>query len=127
VRDPAHQAVLVVVLALSTLRTLCLGEEAAQAVLAQPAQQGRRRPWAARASLSRLGRDRLWQRIWQEDTSPVKLTLNHFAAPNWSQECWSAAQSDPAPVAMTGRVGRREHLRARCVRTEPSYSCAVRP
>jgi Transposase DDE domain len=111
VREPAHQAVLVVVLALSTLLTLCLGEEAAQAVLAHPTQQGRRRPWAARASLFRLGRDRLWQRIWQEDTSPLELTLNHFAAPNWSQECWSAAQADPAPVTMTGRVGRREHLR----------------
>lgn len=60
VRDVAHQAVLVLVLALATLLTLCLGEEATQTILAQPAQTGRRRPWHARDSLFRLGRDRLW-------------------------------------------------------------------
>jgi len=54
-----------VVLALATVLTLCLGKEAAAAVLAQPPQQGSRRPWHARDSLFRLGRARLWQRLWR--------------------------------------------------------------
>jgi hypothetical protein len=44
VRDPQHQAVLVLVLAIVTLLTLCRGEEAAQGYLAQPSKTGRRRP-----------------------------------------------------------------------------------
>jgi len=111
VREVAHQAVLVLILALTTLLTLCLGEEAAQVILAQEKQQGRRRPWAARDSLFRLGRDRLWQRLWQDDTGPIKWELRHADAPNWSMECWQAARSDVAPVQMTGRVGKRERLR----------------
>jgi hypothetical protein len=111
VRDVAHQAVLVLVLALATLVTLVLGEEAAQAILAQPAQTGRRRPWHARDSLVRLGRDRLWQRIWQDDASPLTWELAHVDAPNWSTECWHAAQPAADPVFITGRVGKREHLR----------------
>lgn len=111
VRDVAHQAVLVLVLALATLVTLCLGDEAAQPILAQAAQSGRRRPWHARDSLFRLGRDRLWQRLWQDDTTPLTGELAHFEAPNWSTECWQAARPAAAPVAITGRVGKREHLR----------------
>jgi hypothetical protein len=111
VREVEHQAVLVVVLALTTLLTLTLGEEAAQAILAQEKQQGHRRPWAARDSLFRLGRDRLWQRLWQGDTGPINWELRHADAPNWSMECWQAARSDVAPVQMTGRVGKRERLR----------------
>lgn len=111
VRAVAHQAVLVLVLALATLVTLCLGEEAAQAILAQPAQRGRRRPWHARDSLFRLGRDRLWQRLWQDDTSPLTWELAHFDAPHWSRECWQTARPAADPVCMTGRVGKREHLR----------------
>jgi Transposase DDE domain len=111
VREVEHQAVLLVVLALTTLLTLCLGEEAAQVVLAQAPQQGHRRPWAARDSLFRLGRDRLWQRLWQGDTGSITWELRHADAPNWSQECWQAARSDVAPVLMTGRIGIRERLR----------------
>jgi hypothetical protein len=111
VREVAHQAVLVVVLALTTLLTLCLGEQAAQVILAQEKQQGRRRAWAARDSLFRLGRDRLWQRLWQGETGPINWELRHADAPNWSMECWQAARSEVAPVQMTGRVGMRERLR----------------
>jgi hypothetical protein len=111
VRQVEHQAVLVVVLALTTTLTLCLGEEAAQAILAQAPQSGHRRPWAARDSLFRLGRERLWQRLWQDDTGPISWELRHADAPNWSTECWQAASSDVAPVLMTGRVGMRERLR----------------
>jgi hypothetical protein len=56
VRDVAHHEVLVCILALTTLLTLCLGEEAAESILAQGAQRGVRRPWHARESLFRLGR-----------------------------------------------------------------------
>ena len=109
VRDVAHQAVLV--LALATLVTLVVGEEAAQAILAQPAQTGRRRPWHARDSLVRLGRDRLWQRLWQDDTSPLTWEVAHVDAPTWATACWHAAQPAAAPVFITGRVGKRQHLR----------------
>jgi hypothetical protein len=112
VRDVAHQAVLVLVLALATLITLCLGEEAAQAILEQPPQLGRRRPWHARDSLFRLGRDRLWQRLWQDAQAALTWELSHFDAPNWSTECWQTARPAAAPVQLTGRVGKREHLRA---------------
>ena len=111
VRDPQHQAVLVLVLAIVTLLTLCLGEEAAQACLAQPSQTGRRRPWHARDSLFRLGRDRLWQPLWQQDERPIDWTLTQFNAPNWSTECWQATRPQGTPVYLTERIRRREHLR----------------
>src|SRR5512145_35088 len=111
VRNPAAQATLVLILALSTLMTLCLGEEAARAILAHAPQTGRRRPWHARDSLFRLGRDRLWERIWQADTSPITWTLTQVEAPNWSTECWQTARPGAAPVYETDRVGQREHLR----------------
>lgn len=111
VRAPEHQAVLVVVLALATLLTLCLGEEAAQAVLAAAPQQGRRRPWHARSSLFTLGREQLWQRLWQDNRSEVRWELRHAEAPNWSLECWQSARPKAAPVHLSGRMGKREHLR----------------
>lgn len=112
VRAVEHQRVLVVVLALATLVTLCLGEEAAKEILAQPPQRGKRRPWHARESLFRLGRERLWQRLWQDDTSPITWELSQFAAPNWSTECWQTARPDAQPLFLTERVGRREHRRS---------------
>lgn len=111
VREVQHQAVLVLVLALATLLTLCLGEEAAEQVLKQTRQSGQRRPWHARDSLFRLGRDRLWQRLWQQDSSEVVWELRHFAAPNWSQECWQASRSEKVVVYVSGRLGRRERRR----------------
>lgn len=112
VRDPDHQAVLLVVLALATVLTLCLGEEAAAAVLAQPHQQGSRRPWHARDSLFRLGRDRLWQRLWRGEPTAYTWELSHGSPLNWSQECWQAALPEPTPLQLTGRVGTRERRRA---------------
>jgi hypothetical protein len=111
VRDVDHQAVLVLVLALATVITLCLGDEAVQEILAQPEQQGQRRPWSARDSLFRLGRDRLWQRIWQGESSPITWALTAVDAPTWSQECWQAARPDDTPIYQTERVGHREHRR----------------
>jgi hypothetical protein len=111
VRVVAHQEVVVLVLALATVLTLCLGEEAVQAILAQATQQGQRRPWAARDSLFRLGRDRLWQRLWQNDTRPITWALTAVDAPTWSQECWQAARPDDTPIYQTERVGHREHRR----------------
>lgn len=112
VRDAEHQAVLIVVLAFATLLTLCLGEELAEEVLSQPRQQGCRRPWHARDSLFRLGRDRLWQRLWREEQAPYLWELCRFGSTNWSQECWQAALPEPASVLMTARVGKREQRRA---------------
>lgn len=111
VRDVAHQAVLVLVLALATLLTLCLGEEAAEVVLAQGTQQGQRRPWHARDSLFRLGRDRLWQRVWQHDTRPLTWELANPGRANWSEECWRNALPGFVPVLRTGRVLTREYQR----------------
>lgn len=111
VREMEHQRVLVLVLALATLVTLCLGEEAAEQILAQPVQRGKRRPWHARDSLFRLGRDRLWQRVWRDDTSPISWELTQFVAPNWSKECWQAARPNDEPIYLTERVGRRERRR----------------
>ena len=107
----AHQSVLVLVLALATLITLCLGEEAAQTILNQPPRAGRRRPWHARDSLFRLGRDRLWQRLWQDEPPAITWELVRFDAPNWSTECWQSARPAATPVHRTGRVGKRERLR----------------
>ncbi len=112
VRTVAHHAVRVLVLALATVLTLWLGEEAAhQILLVQGPQQGQRRPWHARDSLFRLGRDRLWQRRWQADTRPIGWTLRHADAPNWSQECWQAARPHGDAVYLTGRIGPREQIR----------------
>jgi hypothetical protein len=109
VRDPQHQAVLV--LAIVTLLTRCLGEEAAQGYLVQPFQTGRRRPWHACDSLFRLGRDRRWQRLWQQDARPIDGILTQVDAPNWSTECWQAARPHADPVSLTERIDQREHVR----------------
>jgi Transposase DDE domain len=111
VRDVGHQAVVVLVLALATLLTLCLGEEVAQQVLAQAPQQGQRRPWHARDSLFRLGRDRLWQRVWQDDQSSIAWELADAGSENWSETCWRKALPEAIPVLRTGRVGTREYQR----------------
>lgn len=111
-RTLAARERLVLLLALTTVLTLCLGEEAAKAVLAQPRQTGQRRPWAARSSLFQLGRERMWTRIWRGETTPIAWVLAHADAPTWSQECWDAARPDATALHMTGRVGKRETRRA---------------
>jgi hypothetical protein len=111
VREVAHQAVLVLLLALATLMTLCLGEEVALRLLEQPAQRGKRRPWHARDSLFRLGRDRLWQRVWQAEHSPVCWELCAAERATWSLTYWQTARPKTAAVYQTERVGKRERLR----------------
>jgi hypothetical protein len=111
VRDVAHQSVLVLALALATLLTRCLGEEAARTILNPPPRAGRRRPWHARDRLFRVGRDRLWQRLWQDEPPAITWELVCFDAPHWSTACWQSARPAATPVHCTGRVGKREHLR----------------
>jgi hypothetical protein len=111
-RTTVAQEQVILLLAMTTLVTLCLGAEAATHVLAQPPQTGQRRPWAARESLFQVGRHRMWTRIWQGITTPIAWVLHPSDAPNWSQECWEAARPDATPLHMTGRCGRRETRRA---------------
>jgi hypothetical protein len=111
VRDVAHQSALVLALALATLLTRCLGEEAARTILNPPPRAGRRRPWHARDRLFRVGRDRLWQRLWQDEPPAITWELVRFDAPNWSTACWQSARPAATPVHRTGRVGKRARLR----------------
>jgi hypothetical protein len=111
VRDVAHQSALVLALALATLLTRCLGEEAARTILNPPPRAGRRRPRHARDRLFRVGRDRLWQRLWQDEPPAITWELVHVDAPNWSTACWQSARPAATPVHRTGRVGKRARLR----------------
>lgn len=111
VREVAHQAVVVLVLALATLLTLCVGEQAAEEILARARQRGQRRPWHARDSLFRLGRDRLWQRLWQDDRSALVWELADPGQENWSKECWRRALPEEVAVLTSGRLGTREYQR----------------
>jgi len=104
VRDVAPQAVLIVIRALAMRVALVVEAEAARSILARSAHVGWRRPRHARNSCFRLARDRLWQRLWQDDTTPLTWELAHLDAPNRSQECWHSARSASAPVSITGRV-----------------------
>ena len=111
VRDVVHQSALVLALALATLITRCVGEEAARIILNQPPRAGRRRPWRARDRLLRLGRDRRWQRLWQDEPPAITWELVHVDAPHWSTACWQSARPAATPVHRTGRVGKRARLR----------------
>ena len=71
VRDLAHQAVLVSVLALTRLLTICVGEAAATSILRQPAHPGARRPWHARMRLFRLGGSSVG---WLSGTTSIRET-----------------------------------------------------
>jgi hypothetical protein len=108
VRQVEHYERLLLGLAYATLLVMCLGEEAAQQVLAQGKQQGQRRPWAARDSVFGLGRQQLWRRLWRGDTSEIGWELAHADAPSWSFECWRAAAAKPDGLRMTGRIVARE-------------------
>ena len=58
-----------------------------------------------------MGRDRLWQRLWQDEPPAITWELVHFDAPNWSTACWQSARPAATPVHCTGRVGKRARLR----------------
>lgn len=111
VRDLQAHEVLLVGLALATLLTVCMGEEQAEELLAQRRQQGKRRPWAARDSLFRLGRDRLWARLWSASTEPYTWELSKTDAENWSFEYWRQQTGDKQ-LRVTGRVVPREKRQA---------------
>ncbi len=118
VRDVAHQSALVLALALATPITRCLGEEAARTILNPPPRAGRRSPWHARDRLFRVGRDRRWQRLWQDEPPAITWELVHVDAPHWSTACWQSARpaATPAPhrpgrqaCAPAGRSRRKQH------------------
>ena len=109
-RANAHDTV-ILGLAWATLLTLCLGEESATRLLAQEPQQGQRRPWHARDSLLRFGRDRLWTRLWRQDQIPITWELAHADAPNWSEEYWATMRPDHTLVWIRDRIGLREQVR----------------
>jgi hypothetical protein len=89
--DVEHQERLLLMVALATLLTILVGVEAAELLMARPAQQGKRRPWEARDSLFQLGRQRCLTRLW---TSSEEAMLDSFSPPGtktWQQRCWSSA------------------------------------
>jgi hypothetical protein len=87
VYDLDHHAYLLLAMAWATLIVLCLGDQTAQAYLAQPTRCGRTRPWEAKHSLFRLGLDHLLARLCGNLTTPLVWSLEHFDAPTWSNEC----------------------------------------
>jgi hypothetical protein len=111
VRDLEAHERLLVGLALATLLTLCVGEQRAEELLQRGQQQGRRRPWEARDSLFRLGRDELWARLWSGSTAPFTWELGRADAENWSFEYWRQ-QTGSDHLRVTGRVVRREKRQA---------------
>ena len=110
-RDVAPQAVLIVIRALAMRVALVVEAEAARSILARSAHVGWRRPRHARNSCFRLARDRLWQRLWQDEPPAITWELVHVDAPHWSSACWQSARPAATPVHCTGRVGKRERLR----------------
>jgi hypothetical protein len=101
VRDLTHQEHLVLGLALATLITLVLGTQAAEAERARPARTQRRQPWHGRQSLFTLGREAFWQRLWQNDRTPIRWELSDLDGTNWSAE----QRRQHAPAGTT--IGRR--------------------
>jgi hypothetical protein len=89
-----------VILALATVLTLLLGVEAAEEIVAQGAQQGKRRPWAARDSLFGLGRQRCVRRLWSDTKEALRDSFPTPPARPWFQVCWAAA----APQARMASV-----------------------
>lgn len=105
VRDVGHQERLILVLALATVVTLLVGCEAAEELLAQASQKGKRRPWAARDSLFGLGLDRVRQRIWRQSEEPLPDSFAPPGTRSWSQLCWSRAAPEAKQAAVkNGRV-----------------------
>jgi len=93
VRDLAHHERVLVGMALATLLVLCLGNQQANDLLAQPARPRRTRPWHAKDSLFRLGLDTLDARLWQTDQTPIVWSLDQFDDPGW-QDAYTQRQTD---------------------------------
>lgn len=66
-----HHQRLLVMLAMATLFVLCLGNQRANELVAQPARPRRSRPWHAKDNLFRLGLNMLDARLWQTDQTPT--------------------------------------------------------
>lgn len=94
VRDVEHQERLIRILARATVRTLLLGCEAADEIMAAAAQKGVRRPWAARDSLFGLGRDQVRLRLWMQWGAPLPTAFVPPGTRTWAQRCWAHAVPD---------------------------------
>lgn len=86
--DLAHHERLLVGMAWATLVVLCLGQQVANDVLAEPARPRRSRPWHSKHSLFRLGLDRLHARLYNTVQTPLEWALADFDAPGWQQQLW---------------------------------------
>jgi len=93
VRDLDHHERLLVGMALATLFVLCLGNQRANELVAQPARPRRSRPWHAKDSLFRLGLDTLDAHLWQTNQTPITWSLSAFDAPGWQEE-YTQRQTD---------------------------------
>lgn len=89
VNDPAHWSVLLVGLAWATLVVLCLGDQAAEEALTEPAHVRQRVPRLAKRSLFSLGCERLQARLWRTLETPIRWSLGEFDAPTWCQQVYN--------------------------------------
>lgn len=67
---------------------LCLGNQVAQEVLAQPPKPPRTPPRLGKRSLFALGRERLQGRLYNTLQIPARWELDEFEAPNWEQQVY---------------------------------------
>jgi len=88
VRDLAHSERLLLGLAWATLVVLCLGNQVAQEVLAQPPKPRRTPPRIGKRSLFALGRERLQGRLYNTVQTPARWELEEFEAPTWEQQVY---------------------------------------
>lgn len=85
VRDLEHSEHLLLGLAWATLVVLCLGNQVAQGILAQPPKPRRTPPRVGKRSLFALGRERLQGRLYNTVQTPARWELGEFETPNWEQ------------------------------------------
>ncbi len=86
VGELAHHERLLVGMAWATLVVLCLGNQVAKELLAEPARPRRSRPWHSKHSLFRLGLDRLHARLYNTVQTPLVWVLADFDSPGWQKQ-----------------------------------------
>jgi hypothetical protein len=102
VRDMEHQEHLLLGLAFATLITLVLGTQAAERERAGPSRGHRRQSWRGRQSLFTLGREAMWQRLWQHDRTAIRWERIDLDGVNWSAE--QRRQHAPAGTTIDRRA-----------------------
>lgn len=103
VRERTHQERLLVGRTWATLVVLCLGEQVATDLLAQPARPRCYRSWHSRQSSFRLGLDRLQAHLYKTASTPPVWTLSAFDAPDLQQQL---VQRDAAAFVMGQQLPR---------------------